>query len=223
VLFLGDFWHGRGSLPVGLINSVLSAFRSWDVPTLMLVGNHDQTQLSGEQHALYLLAACRPEHVHVFSSPALWRSALWLPYRKEAATLEEAVRQAQAQPAPLRALFCHADVAGAQMNEQHQARDGLPPGLFPCDVPTYTGHYHLPHTVRGSRITYVGSPYQVSFSEAGQQKRLLLLDATSMTTTLTTRRTSAGSSRRPPVQYPPRSTHPIVAAVAVAAAVVAVV
>ena len=46
------------------------------------------------------------------------------------------------------------------MNEAYQAHDGLPPDLFPPDIPTYTGHYHKPHTVPGTRITYVGSPYQ---------------------------------------------------------------
>eukprot|EP00775_Hariotina_reticulata_P008697 gene8697-8878_t len=43
-------------------------------------------------------------------------------------------------------------------------------------IPVYLGHYHFPHTVNNTSITYIGSPYQVSFSEAGQQKRLLLLD-----------------------------------------------
>ena len=46
------------------------------------------------------------------------------------------------------------------MNEAYQAHDGLPPDLFPPDIPTYTGHYHKPHTVPGTRITYIGSPYQ---------------------------------------------------------------
>ena len=49
---------------------------------------------------------------------------------------------------------------GAFMNEKYQAQHGLEPGLFPDAVPTYLGHYHLPHTVGASNIRYVGSPYQ---------------------------------------------------------------
>ena len=49
---------------------------------------------------------------------------------------------------------------GAFMNETFQAREGLPPSLFPASVPTYMGHYHKPHTVRDTSIRYVGSPYQ---------------------------------------------------------------
>jgi DNA repair exonuclease SbcCD ATPase subunit len=148
----------------------------------MLTGNHDQVTLGGEQHALAPLAHCAREHVHVFAAPARWRNALWLPYRRDGAVLGAALRAAAAGGAgqggsPLRAVFAHADVAGAQLNAAHQARSGLPPALFPPGVPVYSGHYHTPHTVAGTRITYVGSPYQVTAAEAGQPKRLLLLDA----------------------------------------------
>ena len=46
------------------------------------------------------------------------------------------------------------------MNEAFQARAGLPPDLFPNTIPTFTGHYHKPHTVSNTSIRYVGSPYQ---------------------------------------------------------------
>ena len=46
------------------------------------------------------------------------------------------------------------------INETFQARDGMPPELFPPGIPIYTGHYHKPHTVQGTEIHYVGSPYQ---------------------------------------------------------------
>ena len=49
---------------------------------------------------------------------------------------------------------------GAFMNETFQAREGLPPSLFPASVPTYMGHYHKPHIVSDTSIRYVGSPYQ---------------------------------------------------------------
>ena len=34
----------------------------------------------------------------------------------------------------LDAIFCHADVVGASMNESVQARDGIDPGLFAVAV-----------------------------------------------------------------------------------------
>lgn len=62
------------------------------------------------------------------------------------------------------------------MNEANQAKDGIEPSVFPQNVPVYTGHYHKPHVVKGSRIEYVGSPYQVSAAECDQPKRFLVLD-----------------------------------------------
>lgn len=55
--------------------------------------------------------------------------------------------------------YCNLQM-GAMMNEAFQAKEGLPPGLFPQDVPTYTGHYHKPHVVENTNIRYIGSPYQ---------------------------------------------------------------
>lgn len=49
------------------------------------------------------------------------------------------------------------------------------PTDFPAKVPVYSGHLHRPHTV-SDNIRYVGSPYQVSAAEQGQQKALLVLD-----------------------------------------------
>jgi hypothetical protein len=167
VLFLGDFWHMRGALPVVPLNAAVRLFsEEWARPTLMLVGNHDQASAGGMAHALTPLAAASPL-VHVFDAPALYGGALWLPYRRDAEELRAAIRAAAALGAlgaggtgGVGAVFAHADVVGASLNDAFQARDGLPPTLFPPGVPTYTGHYHAPHTVPGTRIRYVGSPYQ---------------------------------------------------------------
>ncbi|KAL3137671.1 hypothetical protein ABBQ38_004946 [Trebouxia sp. C0009 RCD-2024] len=172
IVFLGDFWHVRGALPVEPLNAVLREIETWRQPTLMLVGNHDQVSVGGLDHALHpLAAACSA--IHILEEPTLYRDALWLPYRKDKHQLKKAIAAA----GPVKAIFAHADVMGAMMNEAFQAKEGLPPDLFPGSVPTYTGHYHKPHVVENTNIRYIGSPYQVSRSEAGQQKHLLVLDS----------------------------------------------
>lgn len=45
VIFLGDFWHVRGSLIVELLNRVLKALGKWKQPVIMIPGNHDQVYL----------------------------------------------------------------------------------------------------------------------------------------------------------------------------------
>lgn len=161
VAFLGDFWHVRGALPVEPLNDLVRMFATeWNVPALMLVGNHDQVSLGGMVHALTPLAAASPRWVHVFDGPAVYAGALWLPYRRNAHEVAAVLREASSSSAGVEAVFAHADVTGASLNDACQARDGLPPSLFPKGIPTYTGHYHKPHTVPGTSIRYVGSPYQ---------------------------------------------------------------
>lgn len=75
----------------------------------------------------------------------------------------------------IQSIFCHADIAGASMNGNTLSLRGLSPQIFPKSLPTFSGHFHKPHSLRGGTITYVGSPYQTTLSEAGQSKRLLLL------------------------------------------------
>lgn len=177
ILFLGDFWHERGSLPVLPLNAVLGELASWTQPALFLVGNHDQVSLGGDLHALDALARVNPHRLHIFTSPALYLDALWLPYRRTEGELRQAIAQATAAPGRPRAIFAHVDLVGAHMNESFQSFFGLPSGIFPGDIPTYSGHYHLQHQVPGApHILYVGSPYQLSMSEAGQDKSLVLLD-----------------------------------------------
>ncbi|KIY99496.1 hypothetical protein MNEG_8466 [Monoraphidium neglectum] len=128
---------------------------------------------AGRHHSLTPLAAvCR--RAHVFTEPSHYAGALWLPYRRDESVLRAALAAAAGRGAT-KAIFAHADTMGAHMNAAHQASSGLPTDAFPLDIPVFMGHYHMPQTVPGTRITYIGSPYQVSRSEAGQSKRLLLL------------------------------------------------
>jgi hypothetical protein len=45
VLFLGDWWHHRGTIRVDMLNAVLAALESWTQPMVMIPGNHDQVTL----------------------------------------------------------------------------------------------------------------------------------------------------------------------------------
>lgn len=144
------------------LNAAISTLSQWSQPLLMLVGNHDQVSLGGKEHALTPLAACSPR-VHVFGEPTVWADALWLPYRHSHDELLSALRSSPA----VKAIFAHADVKGASLNDAVQALDGLEPSCFPGDVPIYTGHYHKPHRVPGSNIHYIGSPYQGRALDSG--------------------------------------------------------
>ena len=69
------------------------------------------------------------------------------------------------------AVFVHADVTGAYMNDMIVSTHGVSPKYFPPNVPIYSGHFHKPHFVKkpdvapGVDIRYVGSPYETTLAE----------------------------------------------------------
>eukprot|EP00850_Spirogloea_muscicola_P004223 SM000018S03588 [mRNA] locus=s18:126645:145823:- [translate_table: standard] len=177
IIFLGDFWHARGALPVEPLNAALKELQSWTQPAIFITGNHDQVSLGGEVHALEALEAAN-EKILVISEPTEYLGALWLPYRKDHSLIEASLRVSSSSTVAVKAVLCHIDVVGATINEDYQAKEGFDPLLFPPELLIYTGHYHKPHKVEQTQIEYVGSPYQISASEAGQVKRLMVLDRT---------------------------------------------
>jgi metallophosphoesterase superfamily enzyme len=47
IIFLGDFWHSRGALPVELLNVAIMELQSWQCPAIFIPGNHDQVGITG--------------------------------------------------------------------------------------------------------------------------------------------------------------------------------
>lgn len=183
VLFLGDFWHFRGTLRVDVLNTVLDELAGWKQPLVMIPGNHDQVTLDGYNHALkplqnsFLVGNSIPGPL-ILSRPTVFGKALFIPYLRNNLVMEGVLKSNYSEAAE--AIFCHADVTGASMNDLIVSQGGVSPGLFPADIPIYSGHFHKPHTIRnakGTSIEYIGSPYEVSLSEAQQDKNLLMLDA----------------------------------------------
>lgn len=64
-----------------------------------------QVSLGGLEHGLTAIAAACSS-VHIMEQPTLFQGALWLPYRRQHADLEAALKAA----GPVKAVFAHADV-----------------------------------------------------------------------------------------------------------------
>ena len=172
IIFLGDFWQERGRVPVEPLNAVIREISNWTQPFIAIPGNHDQVDLGGLKHGLTPIEAASPT-MTCLNGPQLLNGALWIPYRRDA---EEVTATLEVYKGDFNAVFCHIDVVGAFMNQAIQAGYGILPDELPSDVPIYTGHYHRPHNVEAKpNVCYVGSAYQCSHHEAGDQKRLLVL------------------------------------------------
>lgn len=179
ILFLGDFWHARGALPVEPLNLVLKELESWSVPVVMIPGNHDLVSRSGNGVSLVPLATTLgAENCLLITEPSVCLDALFLPYMHDIPRLKEALHHAKACEQDVNAVFCHVEVAGARLADRvvsPASSRTVSPTDFPTKIPVYSGHLHRPHIV-STNIRYVGSPYQVSASEHDQEKSLVVLD-----------------------------------------------
>ena len=84
---------------------------SWRFILSMAQLFHVQITIGGLEHGLTPLAEACPA-VHVIERPTEFLGALWLPYRRQRAELEQALLAA----GPAKAVFAHADVVRAPTN-----------------------------------------------------------------------------------------------------------
>jgi DNA repair exonuclease SbcCD nuclease subunit len=125
----------------------------------------------------------------IFSHPTIFKKAMFIPHIRDVATVQSILLyihphnriHTDFNSTTVESILCHADVTGALMNDHIISTGGVAPSYFPPHLPVYSGHFHKPHLVettsRHVPIRYVGSPYQVSLAEAGEQKALLVLDS----------------------------------------------
>lgn len=165
---LGDFFHLRYRVPVHLQNQVLEFLEALErsgIRLLLLPGNHDQINIAGE-NALEVFR--RFPNVEVFTEPTWNDYGYWIPYRKNPEDIAYALEQgAKTQGGRPAVLWLHHGVRGAYMSPQVQDTEGLPVDYFKGWF-VLCGHYHMRQKV-GS-VYYIGSPYQTTASEAGQEK-----------------------------------------------------
>lgn len=170
--FLGDFFdkvHSQGTLPVNILNELMRFFETeWSVPMIMIPGNHDYFDAAETEHGLTPFAYAS-KHIRVLDEPTVIARQLWVPWRRSVETVASVLREHR----DVDAILGHFDIIGFKMSHSRLSTEGVQPDDFPADVPVYSGHYHTPQT--HGNIRYLGSPYQLTLSEAEDQKTLLLL------------------------------------------------
>lgn len=68
----------------------------------------------------------------------------------------------------------HFDISGFGMSKEVVNKAGISRSIFKKFKHTFSGHFHLPS--EQDNIIYVGSPYQLTWSDYGDTKRVILYD-----------------------------------------------
>lgn len=166
---LGDFFdtvYRRGTIPVDMLNTLLDFFATeWKVPIVFIPGNHDYIDANETEHALDPFRYAS-DYITVLDEPTVLDRVLWVPWKRNNDTLKQTFKLFEGQ---YDFIFGHFDVIGASVNSNTVSDRGLHDKDFP--KPAISGHYH--RSQQYGQVTYIGSPYQTSMSEAGQTKRII--------------------------------------------------
>lgn len=172
--FLGDFFdhvYNKGTLPVDVLNALLLFFSTeWSVPMVMIPGNHDYFDASETEHGLTPFKYAS-KYITIIDEPTVLHNRLWIPWRRDHGECARII----AENPTVSVIFGHFDIIGFKLNASRVSNEGLSTDMFPTNIPIYTGHYHTPQ--KHKNICYLGSPYQLTLSEAEDKKALVFLSS----------------------------------------------
>jgi DNA repair exonuclease SbcCD nuclease subunit len=174
LVIAGDLNDTKALIRGEVANRLIEIFAKKEVyrPPYVLVGNHDLLNEKGSAHSLNFLAP----YSNIVQSPVYADDiGAWLiPYQNDS----EKLKYILAGCAKGDTLIMHQGVMGADMGHYIKDSTSLPREAF-ADFRVISGHYHKAQDIKCGRprkgavglFSYIGSPYTISFSEAGDSPK----------------------------------------------------
>lgn len=174
IIILGDFFDNRNYLSVKMIDLVKRNVLSYDMDFVLVVGNHDTLYRNTNAVTSPGLLFEYKDNVKVIDKVQEMYvddvKCLMLPWINK-----ENINQSLAFVKKTQAEFCfaHLELDGFEMTSGIKCKNGLSAGLFKKFKGVFTGHFHLVQDV--GNIHYLGSFYQTTWTDCGNQKRIYLV------------------------------------------------
>lgn len=170
LVIAGDLNDSKAIIRAEVANRLIDLFK-YKVPGLkvyILVGNHDLCNEKGKEHSLNYLQ----DHVTIIDDQSAKFDYLpgvaFIPYQS---TSEAFVKILHRLPKD-RVIVCHQGVHGAAMGD-YVVDNGAVPQSALEGYKLISGHYHRHQTV--GALTYIGSPYTMTFGEANDGPKGFLI------------------------------------------------
>lgn len=194
IFFLGDLFHERSKIDVLNYLRTFEVFMkhmiedAQDIDLYLLVGNHDMYHKTRwDVNSIKPLTAI--PRCHIIDKPTTTiinnRRIDWMPHTEN--PIEELTKFEKEVDGHLKSLmFAHISVDGAKLNLVYGTKSDViveyDNEMIPVNVDlfdswdhTYMGHYHGAQNIN-DKVEYVGSPLQLSFGEAFENKHIILID-----------------------------------------------
>jgi DNA repair exonuclease SbcCD nuclease subunit len=185
LIHLGDFFDSRQSINLKVLNLGISVAEEMSNifvdGVYFIVGNHDiWGKTTNDVNSLKTIKWI--PGIEVFEEPQSLdfggRSFYLMPWRKDHQAEEETLESSL----PHDVLCCHTDIRGLKFNKYSDVETGSSVAKFKKFGRVYSGHIHYSQKV--DNINMLGSPYEITRSDMGNQKSITLLNLSSMEETV---------------------------------------
>lgn len=179
VFILGDIYDNRKAIDIGVSNIALDIME--DIrkicPVYMMTGNHDLSKKTNYGFNSLRAFAFR-DNVYLISEPTeitfqitqkTEKTAIAIPYMGD---FNEELKVLADHNKGTDYAFMHTEISAMQMDNGMSIISGVNPEAFSGKI--YAGHIHNRQETK--KVTYVGSPFQMSRGDIGNEKGLYLLD-----------------------------------------------
>jgi DNA repair exonuclease SbcCD nuclease subunit len=182
VVFIGDLYESRTRIENDVAFHVQRRMRTLTASTKVYLvrGNHDTFDDAGKVDSLEgLRDSCLVLSDGLFCTPAGDHPFMlyFVPWQAQPKDIfDDEMRRELSQPC---AMFMHQSVTEGTIGPtDRQVHASLDLADLPLDQCTriFAGDYHKHQTLADGKFMYVGSPLQLNFGEAGQDKYLVVYD-----------------------------------------------
>jgi DNA repair exonuclease SbcCD nuclease subunit len=179
VLHLGDLLDRRKFVNFYTLAQVrdrfMSFFEKHNITLHIILGNHDTFYRNTSSINSMSELFSHYKNVHIYSNPVTINldgmDIGLVPWINEANT-DECIKFLQ--DAGVSVVMGHFEINGFQVVSGVKHEHGLSPSLFDKFDAVYSGHFHIKQS--DGNITYLGTPYQITFSDAYDIKGFHIFD-----------------------------------------------
>lgn len=165
VILLGDQFDTFAIVRSEILSVWTSFFRQVSLTKtgiICLTGNHDMAGADGGTHPMEPFE--HYENVKVVQSPEAHQGIYFAPFYRDNAAFEKMAKDLPEGSI----LFCHQSVDGCEFENGFYDPSGVSPDCMSHLSSVISGHIHRRQNIRN--VWYPGTPFQHSFSDAGQNK-----------------------------------------------------
>lgn len=158
LIIAGDLHDTKDIIRGKVANTIISILKQARTPVKILVGNHDLLNEKGDENGLNYLAPYA-QIIDKHTKLGLYPHLHFIPYQNSTEKFKYIISTINQGAL----VVMHQGVKGAFMGDYIQDKTSIDSEDLK-DFTVISGHYHRHQTI--GTVTYIGSPYSISFGEA---------------------------------------------------------